>query len=174
MYPPCRQSLRNHAASFSAERILLGPFGKDTQSVERADSAAYRNHNARAQSVRDGVLLKLNLNTNRLDRQIDPIKTSEATRVSTCHQDCRAKTRKGKVCRLLSEPGKRRCKFHGGMPTGREPKRARYEFLRHRNIAVKDTEQSKHPDKMNSTENKISASMANPVEKLLLDRVLIR
>lgn len=31
---------------------------------------------------------------------------------------CGAKTRKGTPCRCLSEPGKRRCKFHGGMSTG--------------------------------------------------------
>lgn len=31
---------------------------------------------------------------------------------------CGAKTRKGHPCRLLSEAGKRRCKFHGGMSTG--------------------------------------------------------
>lgn len=31
---------------------------------------------------------------------------------------CRAKTRKGAPCRLKSEPGKRRCKFHGGKSTG--------------------------------------------------------
>lgn len=31
---------------------------------------------------------------------------------------CGAKTRKGCPCRLKSEPGKRRCKFHGGKSTG--------------------------------------------------------
>lgn len=31
---------------------------------------------------------------------------------------CGAKTRKGTPCRCKSEPGKRRCKFHGGMSTG--------------------------------------------------------
>lgn len=31
---------------------------------------------------------------------------------------CGAKTRKGTACRCLSEPGKRRCKFHGGKSTG--------------------------------------------------------
>ncbi|KDB01859.1 hypothetical protein U879_20120 [Defluviimonas sp. 20V17] len=31
---------------------------------------------------------------------------------------CGAKTRKGAPCRCKSEPGKRRCKFHGGMSTG--------------------------------------------------------
>ncbi|MEI4471508.1 helix-turn-helix transcriptional regulator [Frigidibacter sp. MR17.24] len=31
---------------------------------------------------------------------------------------CGAKTRKGTPCRAKSEPGKRRCKFHGGKSTG--------------------------------------------------------
>lgn len=31
---------------------------------------------------------------------------------------CGARTRKGRPCRMKSEPGKRRCKFHGGMSTG--------------------------------------------------------
>ncbi|WP_088651643.1 helix-turn-helix domain-containing protein [Marinibacterium profundimaris] len=31
---------------------------------------------------------------------------------------CGAKTRKGTPCRAKSLPGKRRCKFHGGMSTG--------------------------------------------------------
>lgn len=31
---------------------------------------------------------------------------------------CNAKTRKGTPCRMKSEPGKMRCKFHGGMSTG--------------------------------------------------------
>jgi transcriptional regulator with XRE-family HTH domain len=31
---------------------------------------------------------------------------------------CGARTRKGTPCRALSEPGKRRCRFHGGKSTG--------------------------------------------------------
>lgn len=31
---------------------------------------------------------------------------------------CAARTRKGTPCRNKSEPGRRRCKFHGGMSTG--------------------------------------------------------
>ena len=31
---------------------------------------------------------------------------------------CGAKTRKGTPCRCRSEPGKRRCRFHGGKSTG--------------------------------------------------------
>ena len=31
---------------------------------------------------------------------------------------CAARTRKGILCKALSEPGKQRCKFHGGLSTG--------------------------------------------------------
>jgi hypothetical protein len=31
---------------------------------------------------------------------------------------CGAKTRKGTPCQCLPVPGKRRCKFHGGLSTG--------------------------------------------------------
>nr|WP_051544584.1 HGGxSTG domain-containing protein [Sulfitobacter mediterraneus] len=38
--------------------------------------------------------------------------------VAIHRQTCHAKTRKGRLCRNKSEPGRRRCKFHGGMSTG--------------------------------------------------------
>ena len=45
-------------------------------------------------------------------------KKREAQRLA-CHRViCGAKTRKGGQCRNKSEPGKRRCKFHGGKSTG--------------------------------------------------------
>ncbi|WP_317510552.1 HGGxSTG domain-containing protein [Roseovarius litoreus] len=31
---------------------------------------------------------------------------------------CRAKTRSGTPCRAKSEPGRMRCRFHGGLSTG--------------------------------------------------------
>lgn len=41
-----------------------------------------------------------------------------AARAAKRRVRCGAKTRKGDPCRCLSEPGKRRCKFHGGRSTG--------------------------------------------------------
>ncbi|MCW3781381.1 helix-turn-helix domain-containing protein [Defluviimonas salinarum] len=38
---------------------------------------------------------------------------------------CGAKTRKGTPCRALSEPGRRRCRFHGGLSTGPRTKEGR-------------------------------------------------
>ncbi|MEH3109466.1 MAG: HGGxSTG domain-containing protein [Agrobacterium cavarae] len=55
---------------------------------------------------------------------------------------CGAKTRKGTACRHLSEPGKARCKFHGGKSTGpkteegiariAEAQRRRWDTFRYR------------------------------------------
>ena len=42
----------------------------------------------------------------------------EALRAARRRVVCGAKTRKGTACRNKSEPGKRRCKFHGGKSTG--------------------------------------------------------
>ena len=51
-------------------------------------------------------------------RQIAALETRAAQREATRRVTCGAKTRKGAPCRNLSEPGRRRCKFHGGMSTG--------------------------------------------------------
>jgi transcriptional regulator with XRE-family HTH domain len=41
-----------------------------------------------------------------------------AKRASSLRVQCCAKTRKGIACRNMSEAGRKRCKFHGGMSTG--------------------------------------------------------
>lgn len=42
----------------------------------------------------------------------------EAHRAARRRVRCGAKTRKGTPCQMKSEPGRARCKFHGGMSTG--------------------------------------------------------
>jgi transcriptional regulator with XRE-family HTH domain len=65
--------------------------------------------------ARDGVLSAIEradlAATAMLDRQF-------AHRAATARVVCGANTRKGTPCRASSEPGRRRCKFHGGMSTG--------------------------------------------------------
>ena len=46
------------------------------------------------------------------------LRAREAHRAAKWRVQCGATTRKGKACLNLSEPGKRRCKFHGGKSTG--------------------------------------------------------
>lgn len=48
------------------------------------------------------------------ERQAEKLARQQSTR----RVKCGAKTRKGSPCRNESEPGKRRCKFHGGKSTG--------------------------------------------------------
>ena len=45
-------------------------------------------------------------------------KSREAQAAARRRVICGARTRKGGACRNKSEPGKRRCKFHGGKSTG--------------------------------------------------------
>ena len=53
-----------------------------------------------------------------VDAQMVQWRAREAQRAARRRVRCGAKTRKGAACRLKSEPGKRRCKFHGGKSTG--------------------------------------------------------
>nr|WP_303645120.1 HGGxSTG domain-containing protein [Rubellimicrobium arenae] len=46
------------------------------------------------------------------------LREREAQRNAKLRVPCGARTRKGLPCRLKSEPGRRRCKFHGGKSTG--------------------------------------------------------
>lgn len=46
------------------------------------------------------------------------LQSLEAQRLARLRVRCGAKTRKNGACRNGSEPGKRRCKFHGGKSTG--------------------------------------------------------
>lgn len=62
----------------------------------------------------------------RLEPQVEAafaqMQASQAERhtkhAATRRVKCGAKTRRGNPCRNESEPGKRRCKFHGGKSTG--------------------------------------------------------
>lgn len=50
--------------------------------------------------------------------QLAALLEREAQRKARLRVICGAKTRKGAACRNNSEPGKQRCKFHGGKSTG--------------------------------------------------------
>ncbi|WP_328591474.1 HGGxSTG domain-containing protein [Marimonas lutisalis] len=53
-----------------------------------------------------------------VERQLAALKERAVARQARARVICGAKTRKGRPCRLKSEPGKQRCKFHGGKSTG--------------------------------------------------------
>lgn len=52
----------------------------------------------------------------------------EAQRAARHCVRCNALTRKGTSCRNMSEPGKRRCKFHGGLSTGPKTREGREQI----------------------------------------------
>lgn len=53
-----------------------------------------------------------------IERILSQMPRSLAKRISRPRVPCGAKTRKGTECRALSEPNRRRCRFHGGLSTG--------------------------------------------------------
>lgn len=53
-----------------------------------------------------------------LDRECARANEKMAQRAMRARVVCGARTRKGRPCRMVSELGKKRCKFHGGMSTG--------------------------------------------------------
>ena len=53
-----------------------------------------------------------------IDRECARTNARTQERAARYRQLCHAKTRNGLPCRNKSEPGRRRCKFHGGMSTG--------------------------------------------------------
>lgn len=55
----------------------------------------------------------------RIDREAKARAAERArARAARTRVPCGAQTRQGHPCKLLSEPGRRRCKFHGGRSTG--------------------------------------------------------
>ena len=61
-----------------------------------------------------------------LERALIRKQERDAQRRARLRIICGAKTtRKGTPCRNMSEPGRKRCKFHGGKPTGPKPPEAR-------------------------------------------------
>ena len=56
--------------------------------------------------------------TARIEQELARLAKSRAQRLLLARVRCNANTRKGTLCKALSESGKRRCKFHGGRSTG--------------------------------------------------------
>jgi transcriptional regulator with XRE-family HTH domain len=53
-----------------------------------------------------------------VEAKLAALREREAARAARRRVVCGARTRKDQPCRLLSEPGRKRCKFHGGKSTG--------------------------------------------------------
>ena len=53
-----------------------------------------------------------------VEAKLGPLRALQGQRAAWRRVLCGAKTRKDAACRNLSEPGKQRCKFHGGKSSG--------------------------------------------------------
>ncbi len=95
---------------------------KQGWAMERIVKALGLGHSYSSTRARD--IKGFNSMSARLDQMAeDPLvdlraRQTAAPRPSTARVRCGAKTRKGHPCKAKSLPGKRRCKFHGGMSTG--------------------------------------------------------
>jgi DNA-binding XRE family transcriptional regulator len=112
-----RAGLTHKAVQYWEAKARIDPFAHAVKAIAMAHGqpvGEYRDGNARA---RDGVLSfgeadrLLGMYTPGMSKR--PYKRVAHRRVT-----CAARTRKGTPCRAKSEPGRRRCKFHGGMSTG--------------------------------------------------------
>ena len=65
-----------------------------------------------------GVLVHEDKEQERLDRASEKRLDRILKQVAWHQQRCNATTRNGHPCKLMSEPGRTRCKFHGGKSTG--------------------------------------------------------
>lgn len=65
-----------------------------------------------------------------IEREVARLDSLHAQRTALARVKCNAKTRKGTACKALSEPGKRRCKFHGGLSTGPKSRGGRVRISR--------------------------------------------
>ncbi|WP_037284599.1 helix-turn-helix domain-containing protein [Rubellimicrobium mesophilum] len=87
--------------------------------VEALGLRIYSRSNARA---RIWGLTLLQAERERLEERVRAerarLREREVAKAAHRRVCCGARTRKGRPCRLLSEPGRRRCKFHGGKSTG--------------------------------------------------------
>lgn len=117
-----RAEIRRHAVSYWECRAEVDLRGWAVRRMLKALGVVllpvYRTPNARA----GGWGLSQDAAQARLDAlaeaDLNRLREREAQRAERLRVQCGAKTRKGTACRNMSEPGRRRCKFHGGRSTG--------------------------------------------------------
>lgn len=97
-------------APFTANQIRFGALARmlDVLGNEALFGVSTR---ARSRGVTDEAQERINAKLAKWEARLE-------ARIANRRVKCGAKTRKGSPCRLSSEPGKRRCKFHGGRSTG--------------------------------------------------------
>ncbi|AXI43508.1 hypothetical protein C1J02_17435 [Sulfitobacter sp. SK011] len=84
----------------------------------RGDGVLLPNRLTSTRTRGDGVLEWTDAEQSALDREVARLNEKAAIAAARYRQLCGSNTRKGNPCRNMSEPGRRRCKFHGGRSTG--------------------------------------------------------
>lgn len=98
---------------------LIRRFGTGARMAEALGLRIHWQSNARAGGWGDSWCVKADAEAEALfAAYLARTKARQAQAAARLRVICGAKTRKGGACRNKSEPGKRRCKFHGGKSTG--------------------------------------------------------
>lgn len=95
----------------------VGPTGTVARMLQALSLPYYLGSNARARAW-GFIDRQQEAHDRQIVKQLTALKAREAIRAASRRVICGAKTRKGHPCKLNSEPGRRRCKFHGGLSTG--------------------------------------------------------
>jgi len=114
-----RAGIRRHAVSFWECKAEIDPRGwavRRMAKVLRLKLPDYRASKARARAW-GNTDWRAQMDA-RIEARLAPYLEREAQRAARQRAVCGARTRKGMSFRNISEPGKRRCKFHGGKSTG--------------------------------------------------------
>lgn len=97
--------------------LRYGAPAKFAKALGLPKDAGFLDHSTRAGGW--GVrLLRENALEAQAEAMLSRMQERQAQRLARLRVTCEAKTRAGGECRNKSEPGKRRCKFHGGKSTG--------------------------------------------------------
>lgn len=107
-----------HTVSYWENKPRIDPRGWAVRHMAKALGWELPDNWTSTRARGDGVLSPFAAMDAWVEAQLSAARLREAARAAQRRVICGAKTRKGASCRNKSEPGKRRCKFHGGKSTG--------------------------------------------------------
>ncbi len=113
-----KAGIGRHAVSYWEGKAWVEPRGHAPRRMLQVLGLLGELHSGTLSRAGGGVLLSADAEfEQKLARDAVRHETKRTAQARQCVV-CGACTRKGQPCRMLSEPGRRRCKFHGGKSTG--------------------------------------------------------
>jgi transcriptional regulator with XRE-family HTH domain len=109
-----RSGLHHRAVQYWERQPALNPRGHAVRLLAEALGWRINPHDTRAR----GGVLSAGERADLLAVALTFLPRRLAHRVAAYRVKCGAKTLKGTPCRAKSEPGRKRCRFHGGLSTG--------------------------------------------------------